>query len=240
LFGLGPLLEYPQSFDPGIDFDLTFIINSVLPESKPVFRRFPGLQKRRQRQIERRKARYKKLKQKYPVISMLIFRESNLEKDIGAYDFGLKKFKKQGYGSDVVMMNTNVRGPSEDGWLMKYHALFRKHPDTGICGISLNSQNTTQTPPVFDPHVQSFFLYSTMEVLKEVFPNGLPGADFNMEKDQLIQTGEIGISRTILDQGYGLVAAMFPDFQYKKGQEWTLPAGDLRQLKQYDKRANKL
>lgn len=238
--GLGPLLKNLQTYEPGIGYDLMLIINSVLQESKPIFRQFPALIKRRQRQIKRRKARYLKLKQQYQIISTLIFRESNLGKDIGAYDFGFNELKKEGYTGDVVMMNTNIRGPSENDWLINYYKLFRKHQNTGLCGVSLNSHDTTQTPPVFDPHVQSFFIYSTMEVLKKAFPNILPGADFDVEKDKLIQTGEIGISRTILDMGYGIVASMFPEFHYKKEQEWSLQEGDLRQLKQFDKRANKL
>ncbi|MCH7513308.1 MAG: hypothetical protein IH947_05105 [Bacteroidetes bacterium] len=238
--GLGPLLENLQAYEPGIGFDLMLIINSVLSESKPIFRRFPALIKQRQWQVKRRKARYEKLKQQYPIVSTLIFRESNMGKDIGAYDFGFNELKKQGYEGDVVFMNSNVRGPSSDDWLKKYHHLFHRQENVGLCGITMNSHNTPRKSDPFAPHIQSFFLYGNMKIFRYVFPDGFPGALWMGDKDLLIEKGEICISSAILDAGYSICCRAFPNFYYHKGGLWDIPEGDLRNKPEFQEFVNKL
>ncbi len=123
---------------------------------------------------------------------------------------------------------------------MKYQELFEREADTGFCGISLNSHNTMIPSRPFVPHAQSFFLYTSMAVLEKVFQEGLVDTthDGDVDKVELIASGEIGMSQKVLAAGFGLRCSMFPDFFYKSGTEWTIPEGDLRFKKAYFKQAN--
>jgi hypothetical protein len=114
------------------------------------------------------------------------------------------------------------------------------NPGTGMCGISMNSHNTSLSEGQFAPHIQSFFLYTSMQVLRDVFPNGLaPDAPSAFEgKNNLILHGEIGISQRVLAAGYSLSCKMFPESSYKAGDPWTLPEGDLRITSEYREQAN--
>jgi len=185
------------------------------------------------------KEQYYLLKEKYPIIEKISFR-NNVGMDIGAYDLGLKELMKSNYHGDVVFMNSSVAGPSKNHWLTTFQTIFNSRDCTGLVGVSLNSHNTNLKPPEFKPHVQSFFLYSNTEVLYRVFSDGLPGAKVNDDKKRLIAEGEIGISTAILEAGYSISSSIFPTFNYKAGEDWTAPTGDIRFSKEYGHLANKI
>jgi hypothetical protein len=160
--------------------------------------------------------------------------------DIGAYDCGYRYLKRRGFDGDVIFMNSSVSGPDRDGWLSDYSSLFHSHPALGVVGISMNSHDTNRGSPEFDPHVQSFFLYSSMDRLKEVFPRHLPETRRGYQKLDLIAKGEIGISREMLRAGYGIACRAFGDDVYFSGDLWKWERGDPSHSKELRGEANKI
>ena len=222
--GLGRVLHNLHKYDAGLEFEIVLVINK---------------QNRKRFWFKRQnnESTYLCLKNIYPSLKEVYFR-NNDGFDIGAYAFGLKKLQLTGYEGDVVLMNSSVSGPSQSGWLLKYHSLFHSAPDIGLCGCSLNSRNTNITPAPFMPHVQSFFLYSKMKIFQDLFPQGLSGANIQDDKIQLILEGEIEISTRILNSGYSICCSSFPNFLYRNGDKWTIPEGDFRCMKEYSHLAN--
>jgi len=135
-------------------------------------------------------------------------------------------------------MNSNVRGPIENEWLVRYKDLFDRDEHIGLAGISMNSHGLHGAE--FTPHVQSFFLYSNTRYLTKVFPKGLPGIRDQIGKDDLITEGEIGISTAMLDAGFGITCVAYPNFTFFKGDKWQIPTGDLRVIKEYQPQVNRL
>ena len=118
-------------------------------------------------------------------------------------------------------MNSSLRGPHADDWLARYHALFHEQDDIGLCGITLNAMKVSDSLPEL-PHVQSFFLYTSMRVLREVFPEGLYQGALSSKKEAVLR-GEIAISQAILRHGYAIRCSAFPEFIYRPGKAWEIP-----------------
>lgn len=221
--GLGRILENMSRFSAGVEYGVVLVINCTDGSKKGI---------------------YERLLKKYEFIERLFFRD-NLGQDIGAYNYGYGYLQSIGYQGDVVFMNSSVRGPRCDGWLSRYRDLFYKREHNGLCGISLNSHDTNimENPP-FAPHVQSFFIYTHMRVLQDVFKEGLCGSQVRTDgengKHLIIQQGEIGISRAVLDAGYSICCIAYEDFFYRKGASWDIPYGDLRTKREFRKFANSL
>jgi len=231
--GLGKVLMNISVYHPGMDIEVVLVINSDLGEKQWFLKRIFS----KDRHLPKAQ-RYFELKEKYPFIKKIIFR-SNFGRDIGAYNCGYQYLKKINYHGDVLFLNTGLAGPSENGWLKKYRDQFYSGKNIGLCGITMNSHNTNVSPSPFMPHVQSFFLFTNMDVLRKVFPYNLCGVWILHDKDRLIEEGEIGISQKVLNKGYGICCTTFKDFYYYKGASWDIPhIGDVRFLKEFEKNAN--
>lgn len=236
--GLIRLLEGMSQFDSGSYFDCILIINCEENFSKTSSYRIPTFSF--PQKTTNSEATYLGLMQRFPILKKVIFR-GNDDMDIGAYNLGIKYLREKSYQGDVILMNSSVSPPNKSGWLAKYYKLFNHNENIGLCGITLNSSNTCIKPPPFDPHVQSFFLYTNMKVLDTALPNGLTlCASASESKDNLVEQGEIGISRQILDAGYSITCSAFPEFIYFKGDAWTIPMGDIRTHKKFRSLANKM
>jgi len=235
--GLGNLLSDLNKYDAGIDFECSVVVNrhqtqpnrlvaaaDRIPLLKPLLLNNP--QTNCQQKLDDFLSKYSFIKQ--------VFYRDNISQDIGAYDYFYQYLRQQKHDGHVLFINSSVRGPREDGWLVKYKNLFEAEPDTGLCGISLNSHHDEE----FHPHVQSFFLYSSMSVLERVFPYGFLNGESLSNKDDLIVKGELEISAKVLKAGYGIRSSTFPDFFYKRGQAWTIPEGDIRFQERYASKAN--
>ncbi len=229
--GLVPLLDTLNSVEAGVDFGLHLIIN----QRKQKWFHMPFWPVRYAKPSRKS---YESLLETYPFINDVHFR-NNTGFDIGAYNFGFQLLQSQGYEGDVLFMNSSVIGPSRDNWLRDYQCLFYNNTNTGLCGITLNSHNTCMSPPVFAPHVQSFFIYTNTSVLSDAFGTELPGS-YISEKIQLIREGEIGISRKVLEAGYSIRCSTFPNFVYRNGGDWTIPEGDIRFRSEYRTYANQV
>jgi len=233
--GLSRLLENINKFKAGKDFKIILVINTT---NKITYfkQKFKTRFNRKSFLISSNK--YDDLKNKYNFIDKILY-HNNVGADLGAYNKAYKYLKHKKYNGDIVFMNSSVRGPSQDFWLSKYYNLFNKDNKVGVTGISINSHNTKKLPPVFSPHVQSFFIYSNMIKLKDVFKKNLVGYNKTKRLD-LIQKGEILISKSFLDKGYGINCSMFPNFIYFKDQQFSIHQGDLRLDKKYAHLANLL
>jgi len=216
--GLGPLLENMMKFKSGADFEVVLVINAE-PHSTD-------------------SSKYTSLMEKYPFIKKILFRD-NVGLSFGAYNEGYQYLMETGHNGDVVFMNSSARGPYNEYWLLKYAHMFHRVERVGLCGVSLNSHTTHLKDRKFRPHVQSFFMYTSMKVLNKVFGDVLPG---NVHKDfyDVVTYGEIALSTKILDRNYGICSRMFDNFVYYKGSKWRIPIGDLRYSSIYSQFANKI
>lgn len=206
--GIGNLFENMERFKAGVPYDVILVINLA-------------------NNTEENKEVCNSLQEKYPFIKKVIFRD-NSGFDFGAYDAGYQYLKSIDHKGDVLFINSSVRGPSHDYWLVKYLYLFYRE-NLGLCGISLNSHTTHMLEPVFKPHVQSFFMLTSMKVLKKVFSESLPGCNLVTDDHlRIITEGEIEFSQRILEHGYGICGELFSDFIFYKNNEWKVPFGDPR------------
>jgi hypothetical protein len=223
--GLGRLLEGMQRYEAGLAAEVLVVINGAPP---PPRRGLLGstMQHLERRRIRHRLQQYAQLPIEYPFVEAVCFRD-NRGQDFGAYDFGYQLLRGQGYHGDVVFMNSSVAGPYENGWLLKYRNQFYRHPNVGLCGIGLNSHDTSREPRHFAPHVQSYFLYTNMDVLERSCGPRLFDCDAN-DKLDIIRQGEIGVSARVLDAGYGITSPAYPEFAYRSGHPWSIPWGDQR------------
>jgi hypothetical protein len=243
--GLGNLLKNMKKYDPGVDIECSVVLNEfqIQKPNKLISAAYkvPILKPLLLNNVQTNtRQKYDEFLANFPFVNQCFYRD-NTNRDIGAYNYFYEYLLQRNYSGHLVLINSSVRGPSEDGWLLKYKNLFEKEPDTGLSGISLNSgYYDLQGVKRFSPHMQSFFLYTSMDVLKQVFPNGLIGTEEISRKEELIEQGEIGISAKILRAGFGLRSSIFPDFYYKKGKEWTIPEGDIRVQPPYSRKANAL
>lgn len=242
--GLARILEGMRRYDAGLPHDVIVVINaagtavhaSEAANGRGLVRRWR--ERREQQRIMERLHGYSELPHQYPFVQTVCFRD-NGGQDFGAYDFGYQLLQGQGHHGDVLFMNSSVAGPHEHGWLAKYREQFYRHPNVGLCGIALNSHNTSHEPSEFAPHVQSYFLYTNMKVLKNAVGKRLLDEEANGgDKLDIIQQGEIGVSQRVLQAGYGITSAAFPDFAYRNGGAWSIPTGDLRYSRQHQLPAN--
>lgn len=239
--GLGRMLDGLRRHDPGLPIDVTVIINGASEESSLLPSEPPSgepdtdglraqlrwlMRKQRELKLTRRLSTYAGLAEKYPFVEAVHFRD-NQGQDFGAYDFGYQLLQQQGHTGDVLFMNSSVAGPYEHGWLLKYRDQFHRHPNVGLCGIGLNSHDTSDGEGPFAPHVQSYFLYTNMKVLDHALGPRLFDTDAR-DKLDVIRHGEIGVSERVLDAGYSITSPAFPDFAYRRGDAWSIPWGDWR------------
>lgn len=238
--GLGNLVSNMERYSAGTDFECTVVVNRRPESALAALNRVPGLGRLlRNSARTNSEEKYRDFLRPFSCVKEVLFRDNEFQ-DLGAYDFFYSRLRQEGYRGHVLFANSSVRGPAENGWLAKYQRLFELEPDTGFCGISLNSHNTMTKDGGYLPHLQSFFIYTSMPVLERVFPNGLcdPRAAHDQSKDALVTQGEIGLSQKVLAAGFGLRCSQFPDFYFKTGYPWTIPEGDLRFTDEYRERAN--
>jgi hypothetical protein len=210
--GLGRILTAIKRYDAGLPIQILIVINCLQPSDDC---------------IDTDMRLYHQLTKRYPFVESLYFR-NNKGLDIGAYDFAYNILLRDGYEGEILFMNSSVSGPIKNNWLLKYIHQFQTHDGLGLCGITLNSHNTSRSPSCFAPHVQSFFILSRMGILKHALGSTLMPNQNTMDKREVIEHGEIAISTSVLNSGYAINALMFPNFAYRRGDLWQLPLGDIR------------
>lgn len=139
----------------------------------------------------------------------------------------------------VLLSNTSVNIIQRD-FLADYIAYMEANPDVGMMGVSYCSkiwQSLIRNN--FNPHLQSFFLLTTINVLKEIVAkNGgkFPGKGI-VYKRLLIRKGEIAMSKLAQKAGYNLAVTLENGTVFKFGKNgffdngfnrWILKYSDVR------------
>lgn len=157
---------------------------------------------------------------------------SNIGMDFNGYRTFWETIKDK-TNSYVILTNSSVEKYQCD-FLEGYVKYMNDNPDVGMLGISYSTKMYHTLIRVnFTPHIQSFFILTTIDVLNQVVEynhNKFPGADAAYKR-LIIREGEIPISHIAAKLGYRL-AVVHPDsgetFKFVGRKEWILPFDDLR------------
>lgn len=132
--------------------------------------------------------------------------------------FNLIKNKRNGY---AILTNSSVNSSMSD-FIDEYLDYMEKNQDVGALGISLaKNYNQTLVKNNFKPHIQSFFILTTIDVLNEVVKmnkSTFPGVGIK-HKLLLIRQGEIMFSQLVLDLGYKLAVVQSDGVPLKFGRK---------------------
>lgn len=168
----------------------------------------------------------------------VILSVDNVGMDFSGYSEFYSKIKDQP-NAYVILSNSSVNAIQTD-FLENYINYMETNPDVGILGVSYCSkiwQSIVRNN--FNPHLQSFFLLTTINVLKEiVIENGnkFPGKGI-VYKRLLIKNGEIAMSRLAQKVGYNLAVTLEDGSVFKFGKNdffdngynrWMLEFTDVR------------
>lgn len=168
-----------------------------------------------------------------------LFFVSNVGYDFSGYSYFYNTIKKND-NSYVILTNTSVNALQTD-FLDTYLDYMNQNLDVGMLGVSYCTKcYQSFVRNNFRPHLQSFFILTTIEVLDKMlkYNNGkFPGECIN-NKYQLIREGEIRLSEIILNLGYSLSTVLEDGciLKFEKMNSWDnsyrywhhLPKGDMR------------
>lgn len=154
----------------------------------------------------------------------------NIGMDFAGYSAFYNSIKGE-QNAYVILTNSSV-SDVEVEFIDDYINYMESNLDVGMLGVSYNSkcyQSIKRTN--FTPHLQSFFLMSTIDVLHEIvkFNGEFPGAGIR-NKRLLIREGEIRISQIVLSLGYKLAVVTnegVVKFTNNRN-DWNLKIGDCR------------
>ena len=117
----------------------------------------------------------------------------NRGKDFRGYSLMLQEILKLPGNPFVVLMNSSVAGGFYDGWLDDYCSILTNDRSIGLLGISTRARFPGLVKNHLAPHLQSFFLVSTKEVLSKIlqlnggmhFDAATPGQGIDEGTDEL-------------------------------------------------------
>jgi len=173
-------------------------------------------------------------------VNSILYRD-NAGKDIGGYNTGYKKLIEEAYDGDVIFINSSCAGPTKDYWLEEYQGKLHNKNNIGFIGATMNSHNLRNED--FYPHIQSYFIYTNMEILRHSFDTKLVEDTFmvsDISREDTIQQGEIHLSSKVLEAGYGISSNMHGDYVYYSNEMWGVPLGDIRLTRAYCKYSNRV
>ena len=154
--------------------------------------------------------------------------------DFSGYEAAYNYVKDKG-NHYIVLSNSSINSKVTD-YLDGYIKYMDDNPDVGILGTSMSEKYyQTLIRNNYRPHVQSFFLLTTINVLTEIIEknnNRFPGKDIN-HKLLLIREGEVKISQLALDLGYKLavVQANGKVVKFGRKNKWDNCYSSLRNLR---------
>lgn len=159
-----------------------------------------------------------------------VIETDNCGMDFSGYNAFYDWIKNQN-NSYVILANTSINEHDSGDFLLSYRDYLEHNKDIGVLGISCSSKYYhTLNRCNYNPHVQSFFLMTTIEILKEIvqWNNGkFPGKGIT-NKHLLIRGGEVVFSRAVLELGYNLaVVTEKGPVKFNYGH-YPFPKGDYR------------
>lgn len=157
---------------------------------------------------------------------------SNRGMDFNGYYAFYQKIKEQP-NAYIILSNSSVNSTQTD-FLKGYMTYLDNNPDIGLLGISYSTKvYQTLIRNNFTPHIQSFFILTTIDVLNNIVKANneiFPGVGIT-DKRLLIRKGEIALSQIALKLGYNL-AIIMPDtgipFKFTAKTQWNNLLGDIR------------
>ncbi|MBA0884374.1 hypothetical protein [Flavobacterium undicola] len=162
---------------------------------------------------------------------------SNVGMDFSGYERFYDRIKEID-NQYVILSNSSVNKLQKE-FIDGYLDYFKENTSIGMMGISVNSK-IYQSFIInnYNPHLQSFFLLTTIDVLREVVEvNGsFPGKGIN-HKLLLIRKGEVALSTIVLNLGYKLAVVLEngTPFLFDKSSfadngksSWNIDFGDYR------------
>jgi len=164
---------------------------------------------------------------------------SNIGMDFSGYSSFYQQIKNES-NKYVILTNSSVNA-RQSFFLDRYIQYFENNPSVGLLGVSYNTSiRQSFIFNNFNPHLQSFFLLTTIHVLNEVVDlnKGFPGSNIS-NKRLLIRNGEVALSTIIMDLGYDLACVLENGevFKFNKNCKsdngrlsWVYPFGDYRYL----------
>jgi hypothetical protein len=162
---------------------------------------------------------------------------SNDGMDFSGYSYFYEKIKNLP-NAYVILTNSSVNSLQEK-FLDNYIKYMESNKDVGVLGISYCTKvYQTFIRNMFKPHLQTFFLLTTIKVLDEIveYNKSFPGIGIS-DKQLLIRNGEIKISEVVSDLGYNLAVVLEDNSVYKFGRHskwdnayhsWKLQKEDVR------------
>ena len=175
---------------------------------------------------------------------------SNQGMDFSGYSNFYKSIKDQP-NSYVILTNSSVN-KRQSLFLKSYINYMESNKDVGILGVSYCSKKIQSlVKNNFTPHLQSFFLMTTTDVLTEIVllnNNVFPGENIT-HKLLLILKGEIMMSSLAMKLGYNLAVSLENGSITKFGKNskfdngynrWSLMESDVRLSLKYPNVINEL
>ncbi|MDR2270635.1 MAG: hypothetical protein LBF27_06990 [Sphingobacterium sp.] len=171
------------------------------------------------------------------VENIKIMNVSNVGMDFSGYEQFYESIKDEA-NQYVILTNTSVNKKQVD-FIDDYLDYFEQNASIGLLGVSVSSKiYQSLIRNNFNPHLQSFFLLTTTNVLKEIVEknNRFPGKGIT-DKSMLIRMGEVQLSRVAMELGYQLACILedgtpflFDKAHFKDNghNSWTIPFGDYR------------
>ncbi|REC49597.1 hypothetical protein [Chryseobacterium pennipullorum] len=167
--------------------------------------------------------------------------------DFSGYSSFYEKIKNK-ENAYVILSNTSVNAIQED-FLGSHIKYMEDHPEVGMLGVSYCTKIIqTFVRNNFTPHLQSFYILTTIDVLREVVKlnGGFPGVGID-HKLLLIRKGEINLSTLVLKLNYNLAVVQENGEVYQFGRNsvldnsfnaWKLYFGDVRLISKKPNRIN--
>ena len=163
---------------------------------------------------------------------------SNEGMDFSGYSAFYERIKDKP-NAYVILSNTSVNVIQTE-FLADYIKYMESNLDVGMLGVSYCSKTwQSLIRNNFNPHLQSFFLLTTVSVLNELVKangNQFPGKGITYKR-ALIKKGEIAMSKIIQKLGYNLAVSLPDGTVFKFGKNnifdngynrWKLNYSDLR------------
>ena len=165
---------------------------------------------------------------------------SNRGLDFGGHGYFYERIKEK-KDCYVVLTNSSVNRIADNDFLETHINYMRNNLEVGALGVSYSSKAyQTLIRNNFNPHIQSFYILTTLSVLNEIVKlnNGKFPGSHETDKRLLILNGEIKFSKLIMKAGYKLafvtpeskVYEFASDFKWMNNgfNQWKLRHGDVR------------
>ena len=161
-----------------------------------------------------------------------VFFKSNIGRDFSSAQYGLQVISNIASDEDVVMIrNRSAYGPFKSDWYATYVDFFDSIKTFGLIGNTMNQSGHPKLEHAKNDitcHVQTYLYLSVFGILKKLIDD-FPGV-YESNRIQLINKGELELSRKIMNEGFVIGCIYWPDSPFGKAiyNYPDLPQGDIK------------